>query len=875
VLQSEKDVVFSQKRSMPEHVTNISETEAPDNERSYFDNHIYLELKSLIYGDVLSQDKQNDWTDIPSFESVVEMINSFELGQDIRIRVISETLARLLADFGEKPEKPAFLLSYLCRETVKNVILQKFNHVLGCECVDLLSLSHKIGDNIAEANKVFVSIRICDPAVRSGVFLQTILNELIAVKSQLGLLTDKEGNPLYQYKFITGQGGLFVLNKKDFRHIPLDGSTTESCRIQEALYDEKVALVQHCLFGVGAEQLQVLTGKLRLWLEIIVHLEGISCIEIPAIESNIIYGDALVSRFTLKDDLLVALKQINQTVADYKRLAGKIKTVAASSDRQYLKELMTLIQNRLIEGIGWHSKDTNELMGLRSELSKIMAPGLFPLSDREKHLQNERLSALQAKIKNQEQQMSTYRNHPAFFKAVEWRYVFPELLDDKGNFAGFDAMVGLLPDTNLNVIGSDKAGFYKRMNFKVYKRTGNVSDMFCELANRLLVYGGSMTYLMSSQWQRDVSNNKTGEFLVTEMNPLLLLLFDEIDGLKDKCAVIVQKDVNRRRTVLCRIDSSYHPHNMELSAYIQQYATPVYRLVEANESPVKESTPSIIISNKEYISIHNKIVQKGILIKNWDVSINSGITTGFDGAFVVDKTTYEELIHADYKNSEILKPILTGKYVKRYGDRFPEQWLLNIPWHFPMHYDKTINMASKRAEQRFQNQYPDVYAHLLKYKEELSSRYTNEVGMKYEWYALQCSGLNTSRDIFSGQKIIWKRESPVYGFGIDYGGCVVRDDVGFMTGQHLKFLLGVLNSSLGRYILSDLLSHESQSGIESIPVPTPNSKMESDVISLVNRRISENNKSDEIKALTEEKIDRLIYELYEINDKEIAFIQKP
>ena len=565
---------------MPEPVTNISETESPDKDRSYLDNHIYLELKYLIYGHVLSQDKQNDWTEIPSFESVVEMINSFELSQDIRIRVISETLGRLLADFDEKPEKPAFLLSYLCRETVKNVVLQKFNHVLGCECVDLLSLSHKIGDNIAEANKVFVSIRVCDPSVRSGVFLQTILNELIAVKSQLGLLTDKEGNPLYQYKFMTGQGGLLVLNKKDFRHIPLDGSTPESCYIQKALYDEKVALVHHCLFGVGAEQLQVLMGKLRLWLEIIVHLEGISCTEIPAIESNIICGDALVSRFTLKDDLLVALKQINQTVAGYKRLAEKIKAVTASSDRQYLKELMTLIQNRLIEGIGWHSKDTNELMGLRSELSRIMAPGLFPLSDREKHLQNERLSALQVKIKNQEQQISTYRNHPAFFRAVEWRYVLPELLDEKGNFAGFDAMVGILPDANLTVIGSDTANFYKRMNYKVYKRTGNVSDMYCELANRLLVYGGCMTYLMPSHWQRDVSNHKTGEFLVAEMNPLQLLLFDEINSLKDKCAIIVQKDVNRRRTVLCRIDSSYQPQNMEFSIYIQSKCKPVQELCD-------------------------------------------------------------------------------------------------------------------------------------------------------------------------------------------------------------------------------------------------------------------------------------------------------
>ena len=839
------------------------------------DNLQSVTAASLPLQDIAPTDRNGEWHFYPTFESIVEKINAYNLRPEVRIPIISETIKQILSDLKEDPAIPSFLLAYLCKETVRRVTLRKFNKVLGCECVDLPGLSNRIGDNVAEANKVFSTIRICDPSVRSGKFLQTMLNELIAVKSQLGLLTDPDGNPLYKYKFIAGNDGLTVLDKKDFKPVRLDGSTTESCYIQESLYAEKVALAQQCLFGIGVEHLSVLTCKLRLWLEMISHLDGLDEADLFPVETNIIFGDALVSRFTLNDDLLVALRHINQSVDGYKRLAEKIKTAKAASDRQYLVELMTLVKNRLVEGIGWNSNVTNELLLLRRELSQIMTPGLFPLDEREKELQNERLKLLQAKIKNQEQQIATFRNHPAFDKAVEWRYIFPELLDNKGTFTGFDAMTGILPDDNLGGMGGDQANFYKRMNFEVYKPAGNVSDLFCELANRLLVQGGCMTYIMRS----DCLNNKIGEYLTSEMNPEQLILFDDISPyLKDKCALIVQKEMNRYQTVLCRLGSSYRPQDMELDVYIRQFAKPVSRLVEAFGS---EMLPNVVESNETYRSIHKKIQRNGQLLKNWDVRLFSGITTGCDQAFIMDKQNRERLVRADFKNADLLKPLLTGDFIKRYSDGIPDHWLLNIPWHFPLQYDKTITTASSRAEQRFQNQYSDVYAYLSQYRQTLSSRYLYEEGQGFEWYALQQSVMDKRWECFSEQKIVWKKDSPDCCFGIDFGGCVVPDDVCFMVGQHLKFLLGVLNSSVGRYLLADQAQKAKNKSttdinvIESIAIPAPNQKMESDIISLVNRRISENNKSKELQAQTEEKINRLIYELYNLTENEITFLHSP
>ena len=871
-------------REMLGKITVNTEASASENRRSYFDEHIYSDIKTYIYGGLLLPDKKNILSGLPSFEDVVERIKSYNLRHDLRTRIVFDTLEKLLSELDGGLEKPAFLVSYLCREVVKNSVLRKFNNVLGCECVELQGLSYKIGDNIAEANKVFLSLRICDLSVYYGVFLSVMLNEMIAVKSQLGILADKEGNPLYKYKFVACEKGLIVMDKKEFRAIVLDGSTSESCYIQESLYNEKLALLHNCLFGVDKDPFSILVCKLRLWLDIIKCSDGIKDAELPYIESNIIYGDALVSRFNLKDDLLVALKSINQTVVDYKRLAISIKTVEGQADRKYLVELMTLIRNRLIEGIGWYSKDNDELLRLRSELSGLMTPGLFPLSEMEIRLRNERVLLLHAKIKKQENQLSAFRHHQAFEQAVEWRYIFPELLDERGNFIGFDAITGMLPDASVAGIGGDRSGFYKRMNYKVYKNTGNVSDLFCELANRLLVYGGCMSYIMPSNWRHDFSNYKIGEYLVAEMNPLRLIVLDELSSpyniLKGKCAIVINKDINRHSAIMCRIDTSYNPQVVDLGSYMQQYAIPVFRLTESSDdAPMKETISSVIASNADYMNIGNKIKRNGLQIKNWDVSIYTGVMTGCDEAFFVDKTTREELIHTDYKNLDIIKPLLTGDFIKRYGDGIPEQWLLYIPWHFPLQFDKTIKAASTRAEQRFQVQYPDVYNRLLKHKDSLSSRNTAEVGLGFEWYALQRSGMKNNWEDFSEQKIVWKRDSSDLNFGIDYGGCAVLDDTCFMVGQHLKFLLGVFNSTMGRYMLADLSrlsTNESQAGVfvvESMQVPVPNGKMESDILTLVNRRISENNKSEAEKQITEKQIDRLIYELYDLTDDEISFVK--
>lgn len=136
-------------------------------------------------------------------------------------------------------------------------------------------------------------------------------------------------------------------------------------------------------------------------------------------------------------------------------------------------------------------------------------------------------------------------------------------------------------------------------------------------------------------------------------------------------------------------------------------------------------------------SIKRKIEAIGVPLKDWNISINYGIKTGCNEAFIIDGETKDALIAQDPKSAEIIRPILRGRDIKRYSYDFADKWLIFVPWHFPLHKDTNITGASKKAEAEFEKQYPAIYNRLLSYKPILEKRNKAETGIRYEWYALQ------------------------------------------------------------------------------------------------------------------------------------------
>jgi len=283
----------------------------------------------------------------------------------------------------------------------------------------------------------------------------------------------------------------------------------------------------------------------------------------------------------------------------------------------------------------------------------------------------------------------------------------------------------------------------------------------------------------------------------------------------------------------------------------------------------------VILSDIEK-RIKEKIEKIGKPLKDWDISIYRGILTGCNAAFIIDKNKRDELVKKSPNSAEIIRPILRGRDIKRYGYEFADLYLLFIPWHFPLHLDATITGASKDAEKLFKKEYPAVYSHLFQYKNMLSTRNTAETGIRYEWYALQRWGSNY-RDDFSKQKIVWKRVGSILRFCYDNEKHMVLDSTCFATGNHLKYLLAVLNSDVGCYLLQDapktgtgdlLISVQA---IEPLQIPNIPTKCEQELITLVDTLLSSKN----ITIITEieNEINKIIFALYNFDQTEIQQIK--
>jgi hypothetical protein len=257
--------------------------------------------------------------------------------------------------------------------------------------------------------------------------------------------------------------------------------------------------------------------------------------------------------------------------------------------------------------------------------------------------------------------------------------------------------------------------------------------------------------------------------------------------------------------------------------------------------------------------------------------------TGCNEAFIIDKAKRDELIKKDAKSVEIIRPILRGRDIKRYGYDFAELYLLYIPWHFPLHTDPAIQGASKKAEQAFIKQYPAVYDHLLQHKKELSARNRAETGIRYEWYALQRWGANYMDD-FSKQKLLWAETMRIHKsdiqnfprFGFTEKVFFTDKTCFFAVGKNLFFILAYLNSSLGRYLCKRYVSILDNGGylmqkvyLELIPILDPGQE-KIDEIEVLSKGILKNHKTSIVLGL---EINKIIFSLFAFTQDEIKYIE--
>ena len=240
-----------------------------------------------------------------------------------------------------------------------------------------------------------------DPALGSGFFLFTLLNEIIAAKSQLGVLADRDGNPLFRYKVVADDvKGLLVIDRKNFNPCTLTFADSESRRIQETLLHEKLTIIENCLYRIDIEPFSVSMGKLRLWADVLQHLcwDGDSIRSFPLIEGNLRCANSLVSRFSVQEDLKNAFQRIGYSVVDYKKWAIEYKTAKTKEEKNMSEQLLGLIKRKLLLDLTWDERTNKDLLKWQNELAALKVPSLFDLGELDMQFVKSKLIEVQSMV---------------------------------------------------------------------------------------------------------------------------------------------------------------------------------------------------------------------------------------------------------------------------------------------------------------------------------------------------------------------------------------------------------------------------------------------------------------------------------------------
>ena len=267
----------------------------------------------------------------------------------------------------------------------------------------------------------------------------------------------------------------------------------------------------------------------------------------------------------------------------------------------------------------------------------------------------------------------------------------------------------------------------------------------------------------------------------------------------------------------------------------------------------------VILSSLEQ-TIKQKIEKIGKPLKNWNITINYGIKTGFNDAFIISSETRKEILSKCANEDErkrtdaIIRPILRGRDIQRYTYVNNGLWLIN-----------THNGMKGKLPKINIDEYPAIKTHLDRYWDKISTR-ADKGDTPYN--LRNCAYL----DDFNKPKIVWKRVGSILRFSYDNSGMMALDSTCFATGQHIEFLVALLNSKMGHYLLKD--SPKTGTGdllvsvqaIEPIKVPVPSESLEKKICSLLTEVIQKKNGS-------EAKLDELIYSMYNLEPNEIDFIE--
>ncbi len=819
-------------------------------------------------------------------EYLFEFLDSFDFGSDDeQSEILSQKELISSSVLGNVFEKlngykegsfytPSFITSYMCKESITKVVLDKFNAQFDLDAKDISELRKSLRKEDKKAQKELLnSIKICDPAVGSGHFLVSALNVMLSIYDELNLFDEEFYLEVQNDEIlITGRKGEFIEYKrpttpKDKAHL-----------IQQELFYTKKDIIENNLFGVDINPNSCEITKLRLWIELLKHSfyqsfddENYHDLKtLPNIDINIKCGNSLVSYFETGKSLS-HYPNIKERMGKYKRIVKDYKEgfyTDKSHINQEIKNLKISFKNFCFadkfkkemksfnDKCEKYSKKYGNFLAVDDENLKFFVSANLTLFDFDEKEATKEFANLKKEYDNI---FNLESNHP-----FEWRFEFPEILDDDGNFKGFDLIIGNPPYIKEN---DNKDLFTNTKKLRTYQGKMDIWYHFVGRGFDILKNNGYLAFIATNNWVTNSGAKKLRNIVLEESQILSLVDFSSF-MVFDSASI---------QTMIMQFQKIKPPKNYEFHFAKITTQTPIYEdvinllknektqnneILSINLTPKKFIDKTLNFTKSDYEELFNKIQKYGKFYLE-ESEVAQGIVPAIDEAFVIkDKNVFS-------KNEQcFIKEYYTGLSGKFYSS-FTDKYL--------------IYLSNKNYSGNLDD-LPNLKQHFQKYKEILK-----ESKIKYKTPNKPYFYLHRERE----EKFFKKGEEKI----ISQVRCIepifVYSNENFYGSRalffiqtcriNLKYLTGVLNSKLIAFWLKHKgkiqgnlfkIDKEPLLNIPVVNINSKNEKLANKLISLVDEilKVKEQDKNANTQEL-ENKINSLVYKLYNLTEEEIKIIE--
>lgn len=836
-------------------------------------------------------------------EYLFEFLDSFDFGSDDeQSEILSQKELISSSVLGNVFEKlngykegsfytPSFITSYMCKESITKVVLDKFNAQFDLDAKDISELRKSLRKEDKKAQKELLnSIKICDPAVGSGHFLVSALNVMLSIYDELNLFDEEFYLEVQNDEIlITGRKGEFIEYKrpstpKDKAHL-----------IQQELFHTKKDIIENNLFGVDINPNSCEITKLRLWIELLKHSfyqsfddENYHDLKtLPNIDINIKCGNSLVSYFETGKSLS-HYPNIKERINKYKRIVKDYKEgfyTDKSHINQEIKNLKISFKNfcfadkfkKEMKGFNdkceKYSKKYGNFLAINDENLKFFVSANLTLFDFDEKEATKEFANLKKEYDNI---FNLESNHP-----FEWRFEFPEILDDDGNFKGFDLIIGNPPYIKE---AENKELFANTKKLRTYQGKMDIWYHFVGRGFDMLKNNGYLAFIATNNWITNSGAKKLRNIVLEESQILSLVDFSSF-MVFDSASI---------QTMIMSFQKIKPPKNYEFHFAKITTQTPIYEdalsllknektqnneILKINLTPKKFIDKTLNFTKSDYEELFNKIqkygkfyleereVAQGIVYPQENINKKSLEILGnnFYLGQGIQKLTNEEVENLSLLKNEkiLLKPIFESDNIQKY---FVKRY--NYFW--------VIYTNSSFKNPNSMDDYPNLKKHLDKFKKVITSD-----NKPY--------GLHRARDekFFTGSpRIVALRKcvgEPKFSY-VDFDCYVSATFYVIKTKRiNVKYLTAILNSKLMAFWLKHKgkmqgnnyqIDKEPLLNIPIVTINSKNQKIADELINLVDEilKAKEQDKNANTSPL-EEKINNIVYKIYNLTEEEIKTIE--